>query len=275
MGSPSSPGEGLMKMSVARSPRVVAALTVLGLAASGVLAAPATAAPAPRDLSVKGVPTIVARMTSHHIRLSVGDSVRAGRVTFKVVTGDGRNHALQLLRLHRGYTPRESQADFRRAFSGDVAAVNRLDDNITFLGGALTRPGKPGWFSVNLHANRLMVVDQNGPAAAVLRVHGKAPARPAVPHESRITTLSYGFDPSLTTMPATGWSLVNNHSDQPHFVVMNRVRQGTTHAMVRRFFASGGQGNPSWGLRANTSTGVISPYRSETFHYTRPCSCQL
>jgi len=262
-------------MPTARTPRIAAALTVLGLAASGLLAAPATAAPAARDLSVKGVPTVVARMTSHHIRLSVGHDMRAGRVMFKVVAGDGRGHELQLLRLHRGYSAREAQADFGKAFGGNVAAVNRLDNNITFLGGAPTSPGEPGWFSVDLHANRLMVVDQNGPAATVLKVHGTAPSRPTVPHSSRITTLSYGFDPSLRNMPANGWTLVNNHSDQPHFVVMNRIKKGTTGKMVRDYFKSGSQKQPPWARHANTSTAVISPYRSETFHYDLPAGRYL
>ena len=175
-------------------------------------------------------------MTSKHIRLSVGDHMRAGRVMFKVVARDDRNHELQLLRLHRGYTAREAQADFGKAFSGNVAAVRRIDANITFLGGAPAKVGKPGWFSVKLHANRYMVVDQQGSGATVLTVRGTAPARPAVPHDSRITALSYGFDPSLKTMPASGWTLVGNHSDQPHFVVMNRVKQGTTRKQVRHYF---------------------------------------
>ena len=262
-------------MSVARSPRLVAALAVLGLATSGLLAAPATAAPASPDLSVKGVPTVVATMTKTHIRLSVGHHTRAGRVMFKVVAGDDHGHELQLLRLHRGYTARQAQADFGKAFRGNVAAVNRVDHHITLLGGAAAKPGRPGWFSVNLHANRLMVVDQNGPAATVLRVHGKPASRPPVPHDSRITALSYGFDLSSNTIPAAGWTLVSNHSDQPHFVVINRVKPGTTRKMVHHYFKSGSQKQPSWGLRANTSTGVVSPYRTQTFHYDLPAGRYL
>lgn len=265
-----------MTMSTARSPRIVAALAVLGLAAGTLLTAPATAAPAPAaDLSVDGVPTVVARMTSTHISLSVGDHMRAGRVMFKVVSRDDRNHELQLLRLHRGYTAQQAQADFGKAFSGNVAAVRRLDANITFLGGAPAKVGKPGWFSVKLHANRYMVVDQQGSGATVLTVRGTAPARPPVPHDSRITALSYGFDPSLKTMPASGWTLVGNHSDQPHFVVMNRVKQGTTRKMVRDYFKSGSHKDPSWALHSSTSTAVVSPYRTETFHYDLPAGKYL
>lgn len=265
-----------MRMSIARSPRIVAALAVFGLAASSLLTAPATAAPEPAaDLSVDGVPTVVARMTSKHISLSVGDHMRAGRVMFKVVTRDDRNHELQLLRLHRGYTAREAQADFGKAFRGNVAAVRRLDDNITFLGGAPAKVGKPGWFSVKLHANRYMVVDQQGSGVTALTVRGTVPARPPVPHSSRITALSYGFDPSLKTMPASGWTLVGNHSDQPHFVVMNRVKPGTTRKMVRHYFASGSHKDPSWALHSSTSTAVISPYRTETFHYDLPAGKYL
>lgn len=267
-----------MTMSIARSPRIVAALTILGLATSGLLTAPASATAAPgaaADLSVHGVPTVVATMTKKHIRLSVGNHMRAGRVMFKVVAGDHHGHELQLLRLHHGYTARQAQADFGKAFRGNVAAVNRVDDHITFLGGAPARPGQPGWFSVNLHANRLMVVDQNGPAATVLRVHGKPASRPTVPHDSRITALSYGFDLSSATIPAAGWTLVSNHSDQPHFVVMNRVKPGTTRKMVRDYFNSGSQKQPPWALRASTDTGVISPYRTQTFHYDLPAGRYL
>jgi hypothetical protein len=270
-----------MIMSISRSRRVVAwlaasGLAASGLAASGLLSAPASAAPAPgADLSVHGVPTVVARMTSKHIQLSVGNHMRAGRVMFKVVTRDKRNHDLQLLRLHRGYTAQQAQADFGKAFSGDVAAVRRIDANITFLGGAPAKVGKPGWFSVKLHANRYMVVDQNGPAMTALTVRGTAPKRPGVPHSSRILALSYGFDPSLTTMPASGWTLVGNHSDQPHFVVINRIKESTTRKMVHRYFKSGSQKPPPWGLRANTSTGVISPYKNETLHYDLPAGKYL
>lgn len=267
-----------MKMSIARSPRMVAALAVFGLATTSLLAGPATAAPAPEtaaDLSVDGVPTVVARMTSKHIRLSVGDHMRAGRVMFKVVTRDDRNHELQLMRLHRGYTVREAQADFSKAFRGNVAAVNRIDANITFLGGAPAKVGKPGWFSVKLHANRYMVVDQQGSGMTALTVRGTAPDRPTVHYDSRITALSYGFDPSLKTMPASGWTLVGNHSDQPHFVVMNRIKQGTTRKQVRAYFKSGSHKEPSWALHSSTSTAVVSPYRTETFHYDLPAGKYL
>jgi hypothetical protein len=49
-----------------------------------------------------------------------------------------------------------------------------------------------------------------------------------VPHSSRITALSYGFDPSEKTMPAEGWTLVGHPSAQPHFIGMTRVKDRTT-----------------------------------------------
>lgn len=261
-------------MSQART-RAAASLAAAGLATvgltAGLVGSPATGAVArPAAHRARGVPTVVARMTHQHIRLNVGHHLRPGRVVFKVLTGDGKHHELQLLRLHRGYTAQEAQSDFTKAFRGEVDAVRRLDENITFLGGGPTRSDKPGRFAVNLAPNRYMLVDQDGPAATPLTVRGKRVHRPAVRHSSRITALSYGFDLSSTAMPRSGWTQVQNHSDQPHFVVINRVKPGTTRRMVARYFRSGKQRPPAWAMKASTSTGVVSPYRSETFHYRLP-----
>ncbi|MGZ4426474.1 MAG: hypothetical protein ACXVXC_15120 [Nocardioidaceae bacterium] len=195
--------------------------------------------------------------------------LHAGRVMFRVVTGKG-DHALQLFRLHKGYTPTQAQADFPKAFSGDVDAVNRIDDNITFLGGAEARPHNPGTFVVNLAANRYLAVDQNGNGMARLRVFGTRAPQPKVPFSSHIRAFSYGFGAMPATIPHRGWTFVDNRSDQPHFVVFNHVKDNTTPKMVRRYIASGSQKPPKFGLRANTSVGVLSPNRSEVFHYHLP-----
>jgi hypothetical protein len=101
-------------------------------------------------------------------------------------------------------------------------------------------------------------------------VYGDTPRREKVAHQSTITTFSYGFGTSSNTIPATGWTRVWNQSDQPHFVVFQRVKADTTARQVRRYFDSMSQSQPSWALRANVSTGVLSPYRGETFHYSLP-----
>ncbi|MGH3471022.1 MAG: hypothetical protein ACRDPG_03125 [Nocardioidaceae bacterium] len=214
------------------------------------------------------VPTVVAHM-GRAIHLSVGESMRAGRVIFRVVTKHG-NHELQLLRLHRGYSIQEASVDFGKAFQGNVPAVRRLDNNITFLGGASATPTRPGKFSVTLRKGRYVAVDQDSNALAMLRVFGTNAKRPTVPTNVGITVFTYGFALSRATLPRSGWAHVVDRSDQPHFIEFNRVKTSTTNQMVRKYFNSGGQTRPSFGLRISTGMGVLSPTRSEMFHYNLP-----
>jgi hypothetical protein len=220
------------------------------------------------------VPIVVARMGHSTVHLSVGHRLHAGRVIFRVVAKDG-GHALQLARLHKGYTLKQAGKDFARAFRGDVKAIRRLDDNITFMGGASATPQRPGAFAVNLRRGRLLAFDQNGNGVTRLRVFGTPPSRPTITAGSAITAFSYGFGTSQSTLPKSGWTQVRDQSDQPHFVVFLRVKDTTTNRMVRRFVKSGGHGNPSWALKVNISTGVISPNRLQVFRYDLPAGKYL
>jgi len=237
------------------------------------------AATVPADASTIGragkahVPTIVAHMTKTAIHLSSGHRLHAGRVIFRVVSKEG-GHTLQLIRLHGGYTLKQAKADLDKAFGGDLAAIRRVDHKISWLGGAPARVGHPGEFAVNLRAGHLVVLDQNNPTFTRLHVFGKAPARPRVASAGHITTFTYGFGPS-SRLPSSGWVRVANVSDQPHFVVMQRVKERTTDKMVRKTLRRGLRGNPQWALKASTSTGVISPNRREVFNYQVPAGKYL
>ena len=66
-----------------------------------------------------------------------------------------------------------------------------------------------------------------------------------------------------------------NQADQPHFLVIQRVKDSTTNAKVRKFINSGGQGNPSWVLKASTESGVVSPGKSQLFRYDLPAGKYL
>jgi len=196
----------------------------------------------------------------------VGHRLHAGRVIFRVMTKKG-DHTLQLLRLHHGYSFQQAGQDIGKAFGGDLDAINRVDHKISWLGGTEARPMHPGEFAVNLRAARLFVLDQESNAFTRLRVFGTPPARPSVAASSGITAFSYGFGLSKPTLPHEGWTRVRDRSDQPHFVVLQHVKDGTTNRMVNRFIKSGGHGNPPWILHGSTSTGVISPGRQQVLHY--------
>ena len=67
-----------------------------------------------------------------------------------------------------------------------------------------------------------------------------------------------------------------NQADQPHFLVLQHVKSSTTNKQgsevhqVRR-----SQGNPSWVLKANTDSGVVSPNRSQLLNYDLPAGKYL
>ena len=82
----------------------------------------------------------------------------AGRYHFHVVAPDG-GHALQLLRFQNGYTAEQAQQDFNAAFEGDVAAVQRIDNGVVFLGGASARPHKPGDMVARVRAGQVAAID--------------------------------------------------------------------------------------------------------------------
>src|ERR687887_1894493 len=248
----------------------VAALSAAAMSAAVLTGAEGAGASTPHK-----VPVITVHMSSKHVRLSTGSAMHAGRVIFRVVTGKG-DHALQIARLHKGYTLAEAGQDLNKAFGGDVQAIRRVDSHITFKGGAETRPNKPGRFSVTMYAGHWLFLDQESNAFTKVTVRGTPPLRAVVPSRGAITAYTYGFGTrsggtDSDTLPADGNIRIGNVSDQPHFVVFQHVKASTTAAQVRRFFKHGAKGRPSWGLRASTSSGVISPYKGpEILHVNMP-----
>ena len=162
-----------MGMIIGRTRPVTAAVTALLLAATGaVLAASPADAAAP-------VPTVRVRISDHAIKFIGGGAstsngvttLHAGRYHFRVLSAGG-SHALQLIRLRAGYTPDQLQEDFAALDSGDVAAVQRIDNGVDFRGGVNAKENAPGDLVVKLGAGPLMAFDTNGDASASLQIVG-------------------------------------------------------------------------------------------------------
>jgi hypothetical protein len=247
----------------------VATVGVAALAISG-LAAPGSAGAA----NAAKIPVVVAHINSKHINLNTS-SVRAGTIEFKVVTHKG-DHLLQVARLHKGYSLQQASQDLGKAFQGNVPAIKRIDHKISFRGGAEAKPKQPGAMSVTLSKGKYLLIDQDGRAVNFLKVHGKAPAhQAAMPSQGRLTIFTYGFDPGNAGVPAKGWTRLYNLSDQPHFVQMQQVKTTTTQKQVRKYIKSGAQGNPSWALRGEAGSGVISPHTGQTLRWNIPAGKYL
>jgi len=245
-------------------PARAVALASMSVLALGAITAPTQAAG--DRTSSTAAPVITAHM-GKNITLS-RTSVRAGQITFRAVTGKG-THELQLARLRHGYTMQQAGADIGKAFSGDTDAIRRVDNGIDFRGGAEAHPSRPGEFTTSLARGHYVVLDQDGPGLAMLDVHGSSVKRRAPHTSSKIGVFTYGFN-TTGTLPNSGRTLIHNSSDQPHFVVFQRIKNGTTRAQVKKTFSSMSEAKPSWAMGANTSSGVISPNRSERFKYSLP-----
>jgi hypothetical protein len=248
--------------------RAMAAATAAALCSVAVVAA---AAPA----EAATVKTVRVRMTDSAITFHGGGAMAmngstmlpAGRYHFHVVAPDGA-HSLQLLRFQNGYTPDQAQQDFVTAFEGDVAAVQRIDNGVLFLGGASARPHNPGDMVARVRAGQVAALDVNGSAMGLLQVTGSG-AADAPSHDGKYTAFSFGWGVSKH-LPAVGTVKLSNQADQPHFLVLQRVKDGTTTKQVRKFINSGAQGNPSWALKASADTGVLSPGKSQLISYELP-----
>jgi hypothetical protein len=239
-----------------------AAVTAASLGAAAVVGGTAAGASTP------GLPTVTVHVGGGHIGVIGGNTLHAGRIQFRAITGSG-THILQILRLHHGYSLQQADQDIPKAFRGDTDAIARVDDNIDWRGGAMTRPDKPGRFVVTLRAGHFFFIDQNSNAIKAFTVVGDVPHRPNAPHQSKITAFSYGFDSAPLTIPARGTTYFFNQADQPHFLEMQRVKDGTTPAQVRQFVKHPA-GNPSFALRAGTGAGVISPGTGQMLSYNLP-----
>lgn len=238
------------------------------IAVAGAAVATVTGAAGAADAAAAGhVHHVTARMTAKSIHLNVGNTVHAGTVAFKAVSADGARHELQIVRLHKGYTLQQAESDLNKSFGGDVKAINRIDHNVSFRGGAPAKPGKPGYVTVDLNKGRYYLVDQDGGGLSWLNVRGTANRAP-VAHKGWITATSYNFVTSKV-LSNSGVMNIGNISDQPHFVELQRVANGTTHKEVAAFFKHPA-GNPSWIRHAGTDSGVISPYHHEYLSYNLP-----
>ncbi len=249
-----------------------AATALFAVTAAVTAAAPAEAA---------AVKTVKVRMSDTAITFSGGGAstangvttLHAGRYRFHVVSRGGA-HVLQLIRFQNGYTADQAQADFQKAFEGDVPAVQRIDNGVVFLGGADASPKASGDMVATVRAGQLVAIDQNSDAVAPLNVVGKVGKPGTASHHGKYTSFTYGWGASKR-LPASGTVKFANQSDQPHFLVLQRVKASTTNKQVRKFINSGLQGNPSWGLKASADAGVLSPGKSQLLSYDLPAGRYL
>jgi hypothetical protein len=202
-------------------------------------------------------------------------TLHAGRYHFHAMTGGGA-HSLQFVRLQNGYTLDQALQDFQtlNGDTPDIAAVQRIDHGVLFLGGVDAAPKAPGDMVTTVRSGQVFAFDVQGNAMAPLNVVGQLGKTGRTPHEGTYTAFSYGWGVSKH-LSKSGMVKFANQADQPHFLVIQQVKASTTNKQVRKFINSGLQGNPSWGLKASTESGVVSPGKSQFFAYDLPAGKYL
>lgn len=243
---------------------LVAATTATTLLAAGAALLAPTAASASASL-----PTLTVTMTAKRISTSSGSSVHAGRMIIKAVAVGGERD-LQLVKLTPGYTLAQADKDLNAVFSGNVAVVKRVDSKVRFLGGAAATPGTPGVFAETLYAGTYVLADTSSSVRSVLHVTGTPPRRGWVAQTSTITGTRADRWSMPSTIPHAGWTLFRDTSDEPHFIVLQQVKPGTTNKQVGDFLASGSDTAPPFALEAQAATGVISGGTQMLWHYALP-----
>ena len=245
----------------------------LALSATTALSLAAAMVPGAAEASSR-VPTVTVTMTDKSVTLSGGTTLHAGRVRFKVVSPSG-DHALQILKLvKRGYTAMAAGKDIDAAFSGNLAAIKRVDTDIRWLGGADAAAGHPGQFAETLYAGKYYFIDQNSTARTVVTVVGSPPDRAWIANNSTISMREHSFS-TTSSIPHTGWTLLRDVADEPHFLVLQHVKSSTTAGDVKSYVASKSENPPSWALPEQTNSGVISPQTQIEFHYNLPAGKYL
>jgi hypothetical protein len=235
----------------------------IAVAASGAGFAATTAGAHPA--TKKPALVIHAKVTKQTVKLD-RTTARAGRITFAVRAPKG-DHTLQVVQLHDGYTPDQLQADASAGLDkGDVDAVNRLDDNVTWLGGIEVLGGKSGTFTVLLKKGDYFIADQNGNGAAQLTVKGSTVHRSSAALDGTFTATAANRWDTPKSVAHNGWIRLRNTGDQPHFMVLNEVKKSTTKKDVKAYFNTGAESQPAFGLSHFTSSGVFSPGSNVTLH---------
>ena len=249
--------------------RVVAVVCATALATSPVLLAPTTAgaAGAATTSARAAMPHLTALLTKKTIVVRGADDLRAGRVHLDV---RGRG-IVEFATFKAGYDVAEFTADVNRfGAKNDVKALKRAVKNTTIIGGlsgggsgtiVFPKPGAYTPFSIGgrgVVTGKTLVVD--GPKRS-----SKTPST-----DGSIIGKNGPAWGGASQLPAKGRFQFKNKADEPHFVVLQQVTEGTTTDQVLSYLQSGDEAPPPWGLQAGMETGTLSPGRSMTVDYDLP-----
>jgi hypothetical protein len=217
-------------------------------------------------------PTVTITSKKAGPKLSV-DRIRPGNTLFKVVRG-GAGGSMQVLRLKKGYSFKKAASDFGKAFgqTTDVQAVRRIDKNVVFYGGmpVPAKGDKPNIWGVDIDkAGKYFVLNLDKNTLAVLVAKGSHQHRALPVAKGRLgmktTTGGANAFTAPKNDPRKGWMKTTNNAGEPHFIVLDKVKESTTNQDVADALMSPNQ--PPFILGPELDTEVISPGHTFVWKY--------
>jgi hypothetical protein len=250
---------------------VVAALCATALASTPLLLtqAGADATTAPTASRAAPTPHVTATHTKKTIRLKGANGLRPGRVKLSV-TGKG---TVEFVMFKRGYDIADFTKDVNRfGAKNDVKALKRALRKTTILGGlsggstgTIVLPKAGSYTPISLGQRGLV-----SGKALVVRGAKRATKTPKV-DGTIIGKVGPAWGGS-SSLPAKGRLGFKNKADEPHFVILQQVAEGTTTDQVLQFLQTddGTSPPPPWLMAGGMETGTLSPGRSMTVDYDLP-----
>lgn len=234
--------------------------------------------------------TITIKATAGGVKLS-DTKFRPGNTIFKVKNMDGKasRGLIQLMRLKPGYSQLQAFGDLNTMFSDDpstppadiLAAIHRVDRHIVFYGGmeAAGKPSKVAKWAVKIDKpGRYLVVNFDQQQVTPFKAKGDKQKRSLPTADGFINAVpgpggvGNAFKPGRHNA-ASGWMSTSNSAQEPHFVVLQHVKKGTTNRDVSDYFADpAAPPVPPFAAKdgAGTDTGVISPGHTFLWTYDLP-----
>ena len=206
-------------------------------------------------------------------------TIQPGVNTFKVTTANKRGSDFQLAQAAAGYTAADASRDIEKGLDGgNVQAIKRFEANVTLLGGmgvtkdtgrqARRRPRPRGLLGAG-HQHQRARRSSSRSRSRVLDTGNVMPEADATIKAVQDTT--WANKPE--SIPNKGLLTFKNAASQNHFIVMAKLKKGTTYQDFKKWFAAAQDGPPGpspVNFDVGLDSGVVSPGHSATFKYNLP-----
>lgn len=252
------------------------AVATLGLVAGG-LAPAATGATSSTEAIARlaSTPKLNVTFTKDGHTVKGPRTFKAGRVAIHL-TVRSKYHTAGVIKLAKGYTLKQAEADLFAVFAPepDLTKLMKFNRKTTFFGGPAGGRGTSIDSTIVLpRKGTYLMYDFGGDhivKLATLKVTGPRVARPAPQVGGRVVAKEGSRFGGSKTLPAKGTLRFTNNAEQPHFLSMGQVANGTTRAQALACIREEPSCDPSIFRAGALDIEPVDPGKSQTVTYDLP-----